>query len=331
MTEQPPSPPVRVTIVMYHYVRRTIAARFPRLPALDVERFRGQLDYIRKHYSPVALMDVAAAARGERTLPPRPIVLTFDDGYADHYRDAWPLLRSAGVPATFFLVSSSLIGRRMLDVNRIQFVLAAADSPEPIVRIIEEAIVDSAGRADVRSIDDYRAAGWKAVRYDSAPISYVKYLLQGALPEELRASVLDALFARFVSSDERAFAEELYLGVPQALEMIEQGARIGCHADRHLTLASLSRDEQAREIDGALRVLDALALPRSPFVFSYAKGAHNADSIDLLGARGCTLAVTNRPDIAGVPPNALLALPRLDTNHLPTDGDAPPNEWTRRA
>ncbi len=61
-------------------------------------------------------------------------------------------------------------------------------------------------------------------------------MLQGVLPEDLRAAVLDALFAKFVSSDERAFADELYFTIDQAREIADAGMTIGCHADRHITL-----------------------------------------------------------------------------------------------
>ena len=39
----------------------------------------------------------------------------------------------------------------------------------------------------------------------------------------------------------------------------------------------------------------------------------------------------DRPDLAALVPEAMLALPRLDANHLPTDRLAPPNEWALRA
>lgn len=324
-------PPVRATFVMYHYVRPLAASRFPRLAALDVDAFRGQLAYITRHYAPVSCADVIAAVRGDHELPRRPIVLTFDDGYAEHYGEVWPLLRAARVSGTFFLAASALIERRVLDVNKIQFILAAAERAETVVDTIEDAIAREAGRGGVKTVAEYRAAGWIPVRYDSPAASYVKYLLQGALPEELRARLLDSLFAAFVSADERAFAEELYLSAIQARDMVADGMTIGCHADRHVTLTSLSRDGQAREIDGALRVLDAVGLTRSSCVFSYAKGAHNADSLDLLRERGCLMSVTNRPEIATIPPDRMLALPRLDTRHLPVDALAPPNEWTNRA
>jgi len=319
-----------VTIVMYHYVRRLAGSRFARLTALDLDAFRGQLDFVGRHYTPVSVLDIVLAAGGQGELPPRAIALTFDDGYTEHYRDVFPLLRTLNVPAAFFPAASSLIDRRVLDVNKIQFVLAAADAPETLAQSIDDAVERASNRADVKPLSEYRADGWKAVRFDSPAASYVKYMLQGALPEDLRTAVLDELFAKLVSADERAFADELYMGIDQAREMSEAGMTIGGHADRHITLTSLSRDGQAREIDGALRVLDAVGASRSPFVFSYAKGAHNADSIDLLRERGCVLAVTNRPGIATVAPDTLLSLPRLDANHVPTDVSAPPNEWTLR-
>lgn len=322
---------LRATIVMYHYVRPLAATRFPRLTALDLDAFRGQLGYITKHYTPISATDIVSAVRGETELPPRPIILTFDDGYAEHYREVMPLLSNARIPGVFFPAAASLIDRRVLDVNKIQFVLAAADSADLVATAIDQAVKREAGRDDVKTPADYRAEGWKPVRFDAPAAAYVKYMLQSALPADLRASVLDSLFAKFVSADERAFADELYFTIGHARELTDAGMTIGCHADRHITLTSLSRDGQAAEIDGALRVLDAIGQPRSTFVFSYAKGAHNSDSVALLRARGCALAVTNRPSIATLAPDTLLMLPRLDANHLPSDGLAPPNEWTLRA
>jgi peptidoglycan/xylan/chitin deacetylase (PgdA/CDA1 family) len=316
---------------MYHYVRRLAHARFPRLPALDVSAFIGQIEYIRRHYTPVALADLVAAAGGDCKLPKRAIALTFDDGYREHYRDVFRILGARDIPGAFFPATSSLVDRSVLDVNKIQFVIATAPAADALVDAIDDAVVRAADRDDVRMLAEYRSDGWKPVRYDTAAVSYVKYMLQGALPADLRSALVNELFARFVSSDERAFADDLYFTVDEAREMADAGMTIGCHADRHVTLTSLTRDGQAREIDGALRVLDAIGRQRDPLVFSYAKGAYDEASLDLLRARHCVLAVTNRPDIATLSPEAMLTLPRLDTNHLPSTSSAPPGEWTLKA
>jgi hypothetical protein len=52
-----------VTIVMYHYVRRLAGSRFARLTALDLDAFRGQLDFIGRHYTPVSVLDIVLAAQ----------------------------------------------------------------------------------------------------------------------------------------------------------------------------------------------------------------------------------------------------------------------------
>ncbi|WP_297921917.1 polysaccharide deacetylase family protein [Metallibacterium sp.] len=65
--------------------------------------FREQMRLLRRHFHPVALGEVAAAFREGRALPPNAVAVTFDDGYDDNYRLAYPILREVGVPATFFV------------------------------------------------------------------------------------------------------------------------------------------------------------------------------------------------------------------------------------
>ena len=196
-----------------------------------------------------------------------------------------------------FPAASALIDRRVLNVNKLQYILAASDVSRLVERI--EAAID-AERPALPRPDEYRRQWWKASRWDPPEVVYVKRLLQDALPESVRRPLVDELFRSLVSGDERAFADELYMAVDDARAMRAGGMTIGAHGDRHVRLPTLSRDEQAVEIDGALRVLDAVGSPRENFVYCYANGAYNEDSLELLRARGCSLAVTTRPDLAKV-------------------------------
>lgn len=314
------------TVVMYHIVQPAGSGVLARLKGRGKDEFAEQIAYIRRHYSPVSLLDLAAAARGESTLPPRPVALTFDDGYASHARLVGPMLAEARIPATFFPVTSALVNRSVLNVNKIQCVLAAADVAA-IVSRVEAAITAHGGTTPA----EYRQQWFKPSRWDPAEVVYVKRLLQHALPEAVREPIVDELFRAHVTSDERGLADELYMTVDQARELLNCGMTIGAHADRHVRLPTLPRAEQAAEIDGALRVFDALAIPKTNFVYSYANGEFDGDSVDLLRARGCAAAVSTRAELATVRRDRLLSLPRIDTNDLPVSADAPPNEWTRRA
>lgn len=93
-----------VTIVMYHYVRDLKRSRFPAIKGLSVERFCRQLDFIQTNYTPITVENLLESLerRGE-DLPPDPILLTFDDGYSDHFTNAFPHLDARGIQGCFFL------------------------------------------------------------------------------------------------------------------------------------------------------------------------------------------------------------------------------------
>jgi hypothetical protein len=78
-----------------------------------------------------------------------------------------------------------------------------------------------------------------------------------------------------------------------------------------------------------MRVLDAVGTPRGSFVYASPR-AHNADSIDLLRARGCVLAVTNTPDLARSR-RMRCSRCRVWTPTISPRTLAPPDEWTLRA
>jgi len=97
-----------VPILMYHYVSPLPADADTIRQDLTVtpEAFAAQLAYLREQgYTSITLFDLAAALRGEASLPEKPIVLTFDDGYADTYTVVFPLLQQYGFKGTFFVIA----------------------------------------------------------------------------------------------------------------------------------------------------------------------------------------------------------------------------------
>src|SRR2546428_12066110 len=102
---------MRLPILMYHAVDRgPQGARSPRL-YVPPEQFEAQLATLQQlGYETISFGDWLAFRRGRATLPRRPIILTFDDGYRSIGEIAWPTLRRFGFGATVFLVSD-LIGK----------------------------------------------------------------------------------------------------------------------------------------------------------------------------------------------------------------------------
>lgn len=81
----------------------------PELISASTVDFCEQMEYVAAHFAPVTCADVLAATDGASSLPPRAIIVTFDDGHLDNYTNAFPVLRRLGIPATIF-VSTAYIG-----------------------------------------------------------------------------------------------------------------------------------------------------------------------------------------------------------------------------
>ncbi len=100
---------LRVPILMYHYLSAPPpgANIYRRDLSVSPEQFDAQLSYLQQHgYHTVSLRDLLYALNRGRDLPDKPIILTFDDGYADNYTNAFPILRKYGFTATFFVLTS---------------------------------------------------------------------------------------------------------------------------------------------------------------------------------------------------------------------------------
>ena len=314
---------VMLTIVMYHYVRDLPRTRYPRLKALWTEQFDRQLDHLCTHYTVCTLRQVIAAARGEEELPPRACLLTFDDGFIDHYVTVFPRLRARGLRASFYPPARVIAAREILDVHKLHFVLAAVEAVEPLVQ--ETLALLRPYRAEFDLADDrtlYERYA-QASRLDPAPVVFVKRLLQHGLPERVRREVLGTLFARHVSDDPRAFADELYLNAAQLREMLDHGMEVGGHGDRHVWLEHLAPAEQADEIRHTVEFLEQL-YGRAPtdWVMCYPFGSYNAVTLDLLARRGTALGLTTKVGVVA-DWSSPLELPRLDTRDLPGGGAEP--------
>lgn len=106
------TPALHVPILMYHYISANpLAPADPVRTRLSVppKDFAQQLAYLhRAGYTSITLDDLLAAFSEQRPLPPKPIILTFDDGYADFYTNAFPLLQQYGDKATIYIISGKV-------------------------------------------------------------------------------------------------------------------------------------------------------------------------------------------------------------------------------
>lgn len=88
------------------------------VPPVD---FNAQLDYLQAEgYTTITLKDFMYAVNGYRTLPEKPIVLTFDDGYADNYKEMLPILEAHGMTAVIYVITNELGQKNYLKLDELK-------------------------------------------------------------------------------------------------------------------------------------------------------------------------------------------------------------------
>lgn len=322
-----------LTIVMYHYVRDLPRSRYPGLKGRTIEEFEGQLDYIEKHYTVTTTRAVIEAGRGGRPLPPNACLLTFDDGFLDHYAVVFPRLLARGLPGSFYPPAVVATGGRVLDVHKIHFILAAtADHTWLAGRVLE--LIDAHRRhLNLPTTEALKAQHSSASSVgDSAETAFVKRVLQkDPLPEHVRSAIARELFAERVAVDEAILARELYMDLPQLRAMIRSGMEVGGHGAEHVWLDQAEIEAQRREIHDTSAFLAHLhGAPPTDWVMCYPFGAHDETARRLVAEARAALGLTTQKGIV-YDLHAPLQLPRLDTNDLPVSRDAAPVTWTIEA
>jgi len=317
-----------LTAVTYHYVRDLAESRYPKLSALDVAKFDGQLDYLTAHYEICGLAQIREAMRGQEPLPRNACVLTFDDGFLDHFNVVFPRLIERGIVGSFFPPVGAVRGRQVLDVHKIHFIVASGVEPKTLTSEILDACHLAQDEYDIPSREQILASNYKASRFDGPEVRFVKNVLQKGLPQPFRSELVASLFKRFVTDNEALFADELYMNEDHLRGMLKAGMDVGEPGTTHGWFGLMASLEQQAEIDATRRFMsDVHDGTLDTWSIAYPYGSYDANTLDHLTRAGCDIGFTIEKSLNdGL--SSPLTLGRLDTNHLPTNGAAGISPWT---
>lgn len=309
-----------LSIIMYHYVRPIRGSRYPLIKGLELEGFCRQLDFLQQNYHVLAPGELIAAAKGGRSLPHDSCLLTFDDGYKDHYEHVFPELLKRGLKGCFFPPVAPVTHGNVLDVNKIHFILAEKPNFASLIADLQSMLQEhraTSGGAAVADFETYWHQHATESRFDSKEVVFFKRMLQYVLPDEVRAHILRELFARYVSADPRDFASQLYMSMSELREMVEAGMYVGAHGYSHVWLNKQSIEVQSAEIDQSRMFLSEIGALVEDWIMCYPYGGYNRDTLELLASRKCLLGLTTRPGMAELRASTRLELSRFDTNDFP--------------
>ena len=258
-----------LTILAYHRVMPTDTLdSYPfdqELISATPAQFDSQMRYLREYRHPVSLNDVIAHVEHGHPLPPNAVAVTFDDGFADTYRYAFPILQRYRIPATIF-VSTGYV-----------------ESGEPFWFELTSYLVYRLAPHSLELQDDtYIPTGdsWTA---RTASLRHAHSVLKD-LSNAKRLHLIDTWSRRF--ADELAHGASRHsqpISWSQIIEMAASGIAFGSHTVSHPNLTRLTDDDLHHELAESKRTLES-KLQQSIDTIAYPIGTESAFNAKVIAA-----------------------------------------------
>ena len=306
------------TIVFYHYVRDVERTPFPGIKGLSIDQFVGQLDWLQNRFDVIDGSTFERALLSGSGFDRSTALLTFDDGFIDHYEHVFPILRSRGMGGIFFVAGATFGERpRLLNVHRTHFLLSELGADR-----FSQEVGAALEREGVTVANGESREG--IYRYDEAPDIRVKRILNYEAPYPVADRVLSAVFERHLGNSE-VFARRLYLSAAQVRDMAAGGMTFGFHTETHPVLSRLARDAQHAELQrGPALIQELTGQDTASFCYPYGfTHTYNADTLAVLEECGYSMAFNTARRDAVIGLDSRYELPRFDTRDVARAHEVP--------
>lgn len=300
-------------VIMYHYVRKLWGSRYPGIKGLELRYFKEQIAFLQQNGFTFTTMDDIVHGK---TLSEKSVLMTFDDGYIDHYMNVFPILEQNGIQGVFSMPGKIIREKKVLDVNKIHFILASADIQNVKARLFERLDYYRGTEFTYPSNGELYEKLAVANRFDNKDTIFMKRVLQAELPEPLRNRICDELFHKIVTSQEEAFVEELYMNMDQIRTMRRHGMVFAIHGYDHYWMNRLLEQKLRNDLTQALDVFDGVIDPHN-WTNCYPYGSCDDNVIRISKELGATSGLGVRVAAYHPERDSLFEIPRLDTNDFP--------------
>ncbi len=286
----PDRQPDLLRVLTYHRVDHpgARAQLDPALVSATPDAFERQMQHVARRCHPVSMADVLEACEAGRALPPRSVLVTFDDAYADFAEHAWPLLKRLGVPVTLFVPTAfpDQPGRAFW-WDRLHHAIAATDrsvldTPLGSLRLparSERGDAVRAIKARLKSMPHHEAMAW-----------------------------VDAI-ERAAGSD--SAGDNSVLGWDALRRLAREGVTLGAHTRSHPLLHRVPPDQARAEVSGSLSDLRR-EIGRVPATLAYPGGGVSDAVLRTVSEAGVRLAFATSRGINDLRTANRLALERIN-------------------
>jgi peptidoglycan/xylan/chitin deacetylase (PgdA/CDA1 family) len=268
----------RFAILCYHRVGRGGVPIYSGLPPAV---FEAQMNYLRRHYRVLSLDEVLQEMAEPGNTEPA-VAITFDDGYADLFSQAFPILEQYRIPATIFLTVGAIESGEVAWYDRVFVSFQVAQTKLEL------------------PLDSWRSVplGTPEERLHAA-MEFISLMRKLPVAEQREAC---AKLESVVTLPRKNLANRM-LTWEQIQRMQRAGIYFGAHTMTHPVVNQLRQDELQWELGESKRILeDRLQRPVQDFAFPFGKsyecgGYQAAACLAFLGYRSAATTVEglNRP------------------------------------
>ena len=241
---------------------------------IDKETFSWQMELIANYFNVMSFGE-AIERMDNDTLPPRAMCITFDDGYADNYTNALPILLKNKLSAIFFIASGHLNGGRMWNDSVIESLRAIQSNKLDLTEI---------------GLDTYDISS--SQKKASVAITIIQKLKH--LESNIRSQYTDYI----ISLVNNKLPKNLMLSSQQLIKLYESGMEIGGHTVTHPILATLELDVVKQEVCDNKITLEQMLNTKLRY-FAYPNGKPDQDylidQIQVIKNCGYEAAVSTLP------------------------------------
>ena len=300
-----------IYVIMYHYVREIKKSKYPNLKGLEFKEFKNQINYFKSNFNILNNEDFLEILDSKKIPKKKSILLTFDDGYKDHYEYVFPHLSKKKISGIFYPPIKTIKNSEVLDVNKIHFIMEKNMNSKSLLNLIYDLVKKYDKKFNPIDFKKIKLSS----RYDNKEKILIKSLLQYILPKKIRKKILDQTFEKILDINEADFAKQLYINSDNIIEMNKNKMHFGSHGYNHLWWGHLNKNEQYNEINKSIKFFKKINVYNQNFSLCYPYGSYNSTTIKLMKHFKISFALTtevnsiNQENISN-----LYNLPRYDTN-----------------
>jgi peptidoglycan/xylan/chitin deacetylase (PgdA/CDA1 family) len=300
----------RCLAVMYHYVRDRSAAPDEAIAGLNVADFERQIDELTGFGTPVNWRTFNNWLTGKGEIPDPCVLLTFDDGLADHAEVVAPILKKRGISGLFFVPGRIWREKKLLTAHAGHILLARLGA-DHYARAVRNWLGERGIAPELTP--EQLAEARRLYHYESAELGDLKYLLSFAVTRDSRENMLDELFRQHIG-DPVDHHKQWYLSAEQAKTLEADGHTIGGHGYLHAPLGKMDPADAQKDLEQSAETLnEVLGEADRPMTWPFGSYNRTAQSAAVDAGFACAFS-TNEVWIE--PGSDAQALGRVDTIHV---------------